>query len=136
MSAASTRRFLIDGFPRKLDQAEKFEEDVAEASLVLYFECSEEVMMDRLTRRGETSGRIDDNIDSIRKRFITFRDTSFPVIEGENNEEVDNCQKHTNNSLSPAYQKQGKVRTINAMDSVENVYSATRKEIDALLASA
>jgi UMP-CMP kinase len=82
MSQATTKRFLIDGFPRKLDQAEKFEEDVATASLVLYFECSEEEMMDRLTRRGETSARIDDNIESIRKRFVTFRETSYPVIEG------------------------------------------------------
>lgn len=86
MSAAikdgASARFLIDGFPRKMDQAEKFEEDVAEASLVLYFECSEEEMLQRLTKRGETSGRVDDNIDSIKKRFVTFRETSFPVIEG------------------------------------------------------
>jgi UMP-CMP kinase len=49
--------------------------------MVLYFECPEEIMLDRLLKRGETSGRVDDNIDSIRKRFATFRNTSFPVIE-------------------------------------------------------
>jgi UMP-CMP kinase len=48
---------------------------------VLYFECPEEVMMKRLMKRGETSGRVDDNEESIRKRFKTFKDTSFPVIE-------------------------------------------------------
>ena len=30
---------------------------------------------------GETSGRVDDNIESIKKRFVTFRETSYPVIE-------------------------------------------------------
>jgi hypothetical protein len=38
-------------------------------------------MLRRLLKRGETSGRVDDNIESIRKRFQTFRDTSYPVIE-------------------------------------------------------
>ena len=48
---------------------------------MLYFECPEEVMLERLLKRGETSGRVDDNLESIRKRFATFRDTSFPVVE-------------------------------------------------------
>lgn len=74
-------RFLIDGFPRKLDQAVKFEEVVVPSQFVLYFECPEEVMLKRLLKRGESSGRIDDNIESIKKRFVIFKDTSMPVIE-------------------------------------------------------
>ena len=73
-------RFLIDGFPRKMDQAEKFEETVVESKFVLYFSCSEETLLQRLLKRGESSGRIDDNIESIKKRFQTFKDTSYPVI--------------------------------------------------------
>jgi UMP-CMP kinase len=38
-------------------------------------------MLRRLLKRGETSGRVDDNIESIKKRFATFRETSYPVIE-------------------------------------------------------
>lgn len=49
--------------------------------MVLYFECPEEVMLERLMQRGKTSGRTDDNLESIRKRFVTFHETSFPVIE-------------------------------------------------------
>jgi UMP-CMP kinase len=75
------KRFLIDGFPRKMDQAIKFEEVVVSSKLVLYFECPEEVMLKRLLKRGESSGRVDDNIESIRKRFVIFKDTSYPVIE-------------------------------------------------------
>ncbi|KAJ1496829.1 bifunctional uridylate/adenylate kinase, partial [Coelomomyces lativittatus] len=74
-------RFLIDGFPRKIDQAEAFEATVAPSNFILYLSCEEEVMEQRLLKRAETSGRVDDNVDSIRKRFLTFRDTSLPVIE-------------------------------------------------------
>lgn len=81
-------RFLIDGFPRKMDQALKFDEEVNilipfewKASLccqvclsssVIFFTTTEEVMLKRLLERGETSGRDDDNIESIKKRFREF----------------------------------------------------------------
>lgn len=81
-------RFLIDGFPRKMDQALKFDEDVRSisdifhlkstltlfrqvclSSLILFYTTTEEVMLKRLLKRGETSGREDDNEESIKKRF-------------------------------------------------------------------
>ncbi|KAI0889862.1 uridylate kinase [Annulohypoxylon maeteangense] len=74
-------KFLIDGFPRKLDQAHKFEEAVVPAKFVLFFDCPEAEMERRLMERGKTSGREDDNAESIRKRFRTFVETSMPVVE-------------------------------------------------------
>ena len=74
-------RFLIDGFPRKIDQAEKSEQSVCESSLTVFYETTEEVMKQRLLKRGETSGRADDNEESIRKRFVTYREQTMPVIE-------------------------------------------------------
>lgn len=47
----------------------------------MFFECSEEVMEERLIKRGETSGRVDDNAETIRKRFSTFVEETIPVIE-------------------------------------------------------
>ncbi|KAK4136346.1 UMP-CMP kinase [Trichocladium antarcticum] len=79
-AASANRRFLIDGFPRKMDQALKFEEVVCPARLVLFYDCPEAEMERRLMERGKTSGRADDNADSIRKRFRTFVDTSMPVV--------------------------------------------------------
>lgn len=38
-------------------------------------------MLERLLIRGKTSGRVDDNIESIKKRFQTFLSTSYPVVE-------------------------------------------------------
>jgi adenylate kinase len=81
MIKSGEKRFLIDGFPRALDQAEIFERDVKPAELVLYFDCPEPVMEERLLGRGKTSGRSDDNADTIKKRFHTFTQSSMPVIE-------------------------------------------------------
>ena len=74
-------RFLVDGFPRMVDQGQKFEKNVCEAQFVLFFECPEAEMEKRLLKRGESSGRVDDNIDSIRKRFRTFIDATMPVMD-------------------------------------------------------
>ncbi|KAI5819805.1 adenylate kinase-domain-containing protein [Pyronema omphalodes] len=103
------RKFLIDGFPRKLDQAHKFEDEVCPSAFTLFFDCPEEVMLQRLLKRGETSGRIDDNIESIKKRFQTFRDTSYPVVE--------------------YFRAQGKVIDVVATSTPEGVYEQVKKEL-------
>src|SRR5699024_10003108 len=59
--AGKKARFLIDGFPRKLDQAVFFEETVCLSQFTLFLNCPEDVMEKRLMKRGETSGRDDDN---------------------------------------------------------------------------
>jgi len=74
-------RFLIDGFPRKMDQAIGFDEQVCLSSLVIYFSTTEEIMLRRLLERGKTSGREDDNVESIKKRFRTYETDTMPVIE-------------------------------------------------------
>ncbi|KAJ3947930.1 bifunctional uridylate/adenylate kinase [Colletotrichum fioriniae] len=102
-------RFLIDGFPRKMDQAVKFEEAVCPAKLVLFYDCPEDVMESRLLERGKTSGRADDNAESIRKRFRTFVETSMPVVD--------------------YFEKEGRVVKLDATPSPQDVYSKTRSEL-------
>jgi adenylate kinase family enzyme len=46
--------------------------DYVDVPCILYFTCSEETLQKRLLKRGETSGRSDDNLESIKKRFNTF----------------------------------------------------------------
>ncbi|GJN33151.1 hypothetical protein PR202_gb21718 [Eleusine coracana subsp. coracana] len=48
-------------------------------AFVLLFDCSEEEMERRLLARNQ--GRVDDNIETIRKRFRVFVESSLPVIE-------------------------------------------------------
>jgi len=98
---------LIDGFPRKLDQAGAFEKDVADFDFVLFFDCPEQVMEARLLKRGETSGRVDDNAESIRKRFATFVETSMPVIE--------------------YYEAKGKVHRVEATQTPDEVYAVVKE---------
>ncbi|KAF8249353.1 UMP-CMP kinase [Wilcoxina mikolae CBS 423.85] len=109
IATKSKYKFLIDGFPRKLDQAHKFEDEVCPSAFTLFFDCTEEVMLQRLLKRGETSGRIDDNIDSIKKRFRTFKETSYPVVE--------------------YFKGQGKVVNVNATDTADGVYAQVKKEL-------
>ena len=64
-----------------MDQAITFEEVIVPSRFVLFFDCPEPVMLERLLERGKTSGRDDDNAESIKKRFRTFEETSMPVVE-------------------------------------------------------
>lgn len=68
------------GFPRKMDQALHFDHSVCPSRFILFLDCPESVMESRLLNRGKTSGRADDNAESIRKRFRTFVETSMPVV--------------------------------------------------------
>jgi len=47
----------------------------------LYFDVSDETMTARLLNRGKTSGRADDNEETIKKRLDTFHKHSKPVVE-------------------------------------------------------
>ncbi|XP_074602955.1 adenylate kinase 1 [Brevipalpus obovatus] len=78
---SNSKGFLIDGYPRELDQAIKFQEQVCPCSLVLYFDVSDETMVKRLLKRGETSGRVDDNEETIRKRLDTFHKHVDPILD-------------------------------------------------------
>ncbi len=48
---------------------------------MIAFDVSEDVMRQRLLKRGETSGRADDNAETIIKRLKTFNDLTKPVID-------------------------------------------------------
>lgn len=78
---SSTKCFLIDGYPRELEQGTKFENEIVECTNVLYFEVSDEVMTERLLERGKTSGRVDDNEETIKKRLDTFHNQTKPVVD-------------------------------------------------------
>ncbi|KAI9592930.1 adenylate kinase-domain-containing protein [Syncephalis fuscata] len=72
---------LLDGFPRELAQAREFELSIGHCSFLLNFDCSKDLLVKRLLKRGETSGREDDNAETIAKRLDTFEQLTRPVIE-------------------------------------------------------
>jgi len=75
--AVGPQRFLVDGFPREMSQVQSFEDAIGPCSFVLNLECSDEVMQERLMKRG----RKDDSQETIQKRLVTFKERSLPVIE-------------------------------------------------------
>lgn len=84
MEKSSSSSFLIDGFPRDIDNLKCWEDtmaDAAEVLFLLFLDCPQDIMLDRLLERGKTSGRNDDNEESIKKRFKTYEDSTRPIID-------------------------------------------------------
>jgi UMP-CMP kinase len=104
-------KFLIDGFPRSQQNLDAWDK-VMDASkvkvdFVLYLDCPESIMTDRLLQRGKTSGRSDDTEEIIKKRFQTAQTEMMPIVE--------------------SYKKDGKLKQITADQSVENVFTEVSK---------
>ncbi|XP_074578213.1 UMP-CMP kinase 4-like isoform X4 [Curcuma longa] len=98
---SGNNKFLIDGFPRNEENRTTFENVTKlEPEFILFFDCSEEEMEQRLL--GRNQGRDDDNIETIRKRFRVFIESSLPVIE--------------------YYDQKGKVRKIDATKPIEDIF--------------
>ena len=84
IESSPCNRVLVDGFPRNHDNLAGWDRcmgDAAELEGVMYIDCPEDVMLDRLLARGQTSGRSDDNVETARKRFATYRDATMPVVQ-------------------------------------------------------
>jgi len=52
-----------------------------EPDSLLFFDCSQEVMEERMTERSKTSGRSDDNPETIKKRIQIFNEATRPVVD-------------------------------------------------------
>uniref|UniRef100_A0AAX7TQ74 Adenylate kinase isoenzyme 1 n=1 Tax=Astatotilapia calliptera TaxID=8154 RepID=A0AAX7TQ74_ASTCA len=75
-----SKGFLIDGYPREVKQGEEFEKKIGKPCLLLYVDAKAETMAKRLLKRGETSGRSDDNEETIKKRLDLYYKATEPVI--------------------------------------------------------
>ena len=69
---------------------------------MLYVEASDETMTKRLLYRGQSSGRVDDNEETIKQRLKTFHDVTEPVISH--------------------YSKSDKVRRVNSENPPDQVF--------------
>ncbi|MCV7150473.1 adenylate kinase [Mycolicibacterium pyrenivorans] len=73
--------FILDGFPRSVEQAKALDEMLAKRDLsldaVLEFRVPEEELVSRLKGRG----RADDTEDVIRNRFKVYRDETAPLLD-------------------------------------------------------
>lgn len=86
---AGAKGFLFDGFPRTSTQAvaldKLLELKKAPIAVMMALEVSEEELVKRLLKRGETSGRSDDDNDSvIRARILEYHKKTAPVADHYN----------------------------------------------------
>ncbi|CAL8078492.1 unnamed protein product [Calicophoron daubneyi] len=105
--------FLIDGYPRELDQGVRFEKEICPCMCVISFDVNEKVMTQRLLHRGETSGRADDNPETIKNRLKTFEQSTKPVLD--------------------YYEKQHKLIRIDASGSIDDVFKSVDQKLQAYI---
>ena len=82
--------FLFDGFPRTIAQAESLKAMLMErgqdVTAMIELDVPEDELMDRLLKRGQASGRADDNEETIKKRLVVYREQTSPLKEWYKNE--------------------------------------------------
>lgn len=76
---------IFDGFPRTVEQAEALEKLMnglgIPVSAMIELKVPDRDLMNRLLIRGETSGRTDDNLETIKKRLDVFKSKTAPVTD-------------------------------------------------------
>ncbi len=77
--------FVLDGFPRNAPQADALDDLLAELgrplTIVLDFQISEDVCVQRMLKRAEEEGRVDDTTEVIAQRLEIYRRETAPLIE-------------------------------------------------------
>ena len=85
MKSPEAAGFIFDGFPRTIAQADALsalmaEQDTSVNALIM-LEVSREAIIERLLKRGETSGRSDDrDVDTINNRIDVYHEETAPVF--------------------------------------------------------
>jgi adenylate kinase len=76
---------VLDGFPRTLAQAEALDpmlrEIGKELTVVFVLQLPDEVCIERLTKRAQLEGRVDDTPEAIAKRLEIYHRETEPLIE-------------------------------------------------------
>ncbi len=108
--------FIFDGFPRTLAQGEALDKMLREKDTsvlaVLNLVVEEDELIKRLLKRGEISGRSDDNLETIQSRLDVYHGQTEP--------------------LKAYYKKQGKLFTIKG-DSIDDVFERITDTLNRIL---
>lgn len=107
---------IIDGFPRTIPQAEALEglmkKRNKDVTILLDLAVEEDELIDRLVKRGKTSGRSDDNIDTIKERLDVYYEKTKP--------------------LNDYYKEQKKYTVVDGTGDIDEIFERISKSIDAV----
>ena len=82
---AGATGFVLDGFPRTLNQAQELDKMLQKlghpVSLVLSLEVNEEELVNRLLKRAIEQGRKDDTEEVIKNRLVQYHAHTKPLID-------------------------------------------------------
>ncbi|MGZ5197413.1 MAG: adenylate kinase [Kaistella sp.] len=112
----NTNGFIFDGYPRTANQTEALESIVKEVlndeiSVCLSLIVNDEILVERLLKRGETSGRTDDsNEEIIRNRIKEYYTKTAEVAE--------------------LYKQQGKYVEINGVGGIDEIAAKLFAEVE------
>lgn len=105
--------FLLDGYPRTLDQVEALDGMLAELSTsldrVLMLEVQTEEVIGRLVERGKEQGRTDDTEETIRRRIEVYAEQTAPLID--------------------VFDQRGILRRVDGMASIDEVTAALQEAL-------
>lgn len=104
---------IFDGFPRTIPQAQALNTMLAErgakVDAVVGLQVDDEELITRLLKRGQDSGRSDDNLETINKRLEVYHSQTLPLQE--------------------FYQKQGDFLGIKGTGTVEEIFDRIKAAI-------
>jgi len=105
---------ILDGFPRTVAQAEALEAMMSKNNKVIDvlvdLSVEKEELIDRLLKRGQTSGRSDDNLETITKRLQVYETQTAPV--------------------SNFYKNLNKYAAINGMGGIDEIFGRIASVLD------
>lgn len=85
LDAAAAEGYLLDGFPRSVEQAERVRAMVtelgAQADAAIYLDVPHDVLIKRMLDRATTEGRVDDTAPVIENRLQVFEDDTRPLVD-------------------------------------------------------
>lgn len=111
---ATANGVIFDGFPRTINQAKALKEMLAERGTkvhaVVGLEVDDEILIERLIKRGQDSGRSDDNLETIKQRLNVYHSQTSP--------------------LRDYYINEDKYLSIKGSGSVEEIFDNIRKAVN------
>ena len=110
----SHKGVIFDGFPRTIPQAEALKKMLSErgdkVAAMIELDVPEDELMTRLIKRGQESGRADDNEETIKKRLVVYHSQTQPLIEW--------------------YKQEGLHHHIDGLGTLERIFADIQKVID------